>query len=336
MKIYYLYIIVIIFSEASSFTLQGQKLELTNKITDCIINNRYSDAISIIENIPPKLSEDPLFSVLKLSALGMRDVDFEKIIDSTAFLKSFDDAEKDILLFKQSGKSSDSSYVAMLTGLTKAIHAAYYLRQKKYLAAMKNGFSAMDEMKKAQNSDPENYEVDFFLGLYEFARSELRSKLWWVLFWYPGNRAEGIRRVERCAEKGLITSDAAKISLCDMYIQNKEGNKAHKVLGKLKKSFPQSRFVLWAEAKCFESEKNFYKAAKIYDTLSASYKNEEYGIYNSLFTLSKKAHMLYKSGEMESAKLVCNNILSEKRIGESPHIRKDIRKLMEKCNVSEN
>lgn len=316
------------------FTLEGQTLATTQQVADCIINNQYLNAIAIIDTIP-EAEKEPLFAVLKLAAIGMRDVDFEKTIDSTLFLSSFKDAEGSINRYAQ-GKSVSKSYIDMLSGMTKAIHASYYLRQKKYVAAMQNGFDAIALMEKAQEADSLNYEVDFFLGLYEFIRSELRSKLWWVLFWYPGNREEGIRRVERCAENAVITKSAARISLSDMYLQDKKSEKANEVIMQLKTSFPQSRFVMWAEVKYLSAEKNYLRAAQIYNTLSKSYEKEAFGEYNSLFTATQKAHMLFLAGQTLSAKEQCSNLLENSTLNNYRSLKKEVSKLMEQCNVTKN
>jgi len=316
------------------FTLQGQPLETTRYVADCIINNQYSEAISTIDKQPDS-QKDPLYTVLKLAAIGMRDVDFDKTIDSALFLTTYQDADRAIKghILKN---GQPTSYSNMLSGMTKAIHASYYLRQKKYVAAMQNGFDAIELMEKAQAADSLNYEVDFFLGLYEFIRSELRTKLWWVLFWYPGSREEGIFRVERCAEHAFITKNAAKLSLSDMYLQDKKSDKAALIITQLKESFPKSRFVMWAEVKYLEYEKKYLKAAQIYDTLSKSYAKEAFGEYNSLFTTTQKAHMYYMGSEMLLAKETCTTLLANSTLNHYKSLKKEIVNLRELCNVARN
>jgi hypothetical protein len=329
-----MFLVILLFPLHSyCFKLDGYKLETTQRITHCIINNQYQKAISIID-ADTIFATDPLLPVLKLVAVGIRNVDYEKIIDSTYFLTLYNDAEFSIARYKQTG--NDTSYSDMLAGLTKAIHATFYLRQKKYINAMQNLFSSIDLMQKVQKADTLNYEVDLFLGLYEYAQSELRSKLWWVLFWYPGNREHGIKRVWRCSQKALITSDAAKLALCEIYLQNNKNHDALCLIQHLKIQFPESRFVLWAEAKYYKADKKFLKAAEIYDKLSKSYTHEDAGKYNALVTISQKALMLYNAGSLVPAKTLCNNLLQKNDLNNYNDLKKEIKKLREKCDVSEN
>lgn len=201
---------------------------------------------------------------------------------------------------------------------------------------MQHGFDALDQMKKAQEQDSLNYEVDFFLGLYEYARSELRTKLWWVLFWYAGDREEGIRRIIRCSQKASITADAASLSLCDIYLQNKEMQKSFNQITQLKNKFPESRFVLWAEVKYFEAGKAYKDAAACYGKLSRSYGREPAGEYNALYTATREATMLLKAGSKKEAKALCKELLQNKKNDYYVDLKKELKKIVEQCNVTKN
>ncbi len=316
-----------------AFSFPQKEQQLTVKVVNYIINNHYDSAFTAIHRFPQS-SGDPLPALLHLAVLGMRDVDFEQIIDSTRFLKSYDSASA--LLAAWESQKGKSSYTRMLSGMCKAIYAAFYIRQKRYVNAMKNGFSALDDLREAQELDSTNYEVDFFLGLYEYARAELRSRLWWVLFWYPGNRERGIEKVRRCAENAILTGDAAMLSLCDMYIQEKQSEDALKYLNILKKDHPSSRFVLWAEVKYLESRENFSAAAKKYGHLSTLYAHEQYGTFNTLTTAIKQATMLHKSGNNSEAITICNKLLHSNAIDDYKDLKKETVKLSERCNAADN
>ena len=232
---------------------------------------------------------------------------------------------------KWESENDTTSYSRMLAGICDAIHAGFYLRQKRYLSAMQNGLDALRIMREAQQIDSTNYEVDFFLGLYEYARAELRSRLWWVLFWYPGNRQQGIKRVRRCAQQAIITSAAAKLSLCDMYIQEKRFKDAEKTIKQLKQEYPKSRFVLWAEVKYFVAEKRYKNASALYHRLSHSYQNEEHGEYNAFYSRSQRALMLFHAGDITNAKRLCDELLSDKNITKYRKVNKETAKLAERC-----
>lgn len=317
----------------SAFTISGPDREITRGIINYIINNQYDSAFIVIDGQKGR-DDEPLLLLLKLATQSMRDVDFEKTVDSSLFLATYDQTIATVEKWeKQHGVSSQSK---MLFGMCRAIHSAFYLRQKKYLSALQNGLDAINQLREAQEIDSTNYDVDLFLGLYEYGRAELRSRFWWVLFWYPGNRQTGIGRVLRCAENAIITAEAAQLSLCDLYLKEKLFNESKNQIDHLKSRYPQSRFVLWAEVKYFETRENYSAAASVYSQLSQSYSREKLGEYNHLYTKNRQAFMLYKAGDMKSAKKLCDNILVSSAIGKYRELRRETNKLSERCHAADD
>jgi len=327
-------IILLIFllsTAGTAFSLTNQQRTLSGSVVDCILSNQYEKAFSTI-NQSDTTGKDPLPFLLKMAVIGMRDVDFEKIIDSTLFLETYEKTEQMVEAWEN--ENGLSSYSRMLAGMCRAIHATFYLRQKKYFGALQHGLDAIKIMKEAQELDSLNTEVDFFLGLYEYARAELRAKLWWVLFWYGGNREAGIQRIKRCAEHAVITGKAARLSLCDIYLKEKDPALSEKNITILKTQFPESRFVLWSEVKYFEEKSLFTKAASAYHQLSRQYAAEKYGTYNELFSLQKMAEMLVKADDKKQAKSVCEKVLNHKNINDFKKIKKETKNILEHCNAS--
>lgn len=315
------------FSITYAFSIPSHKKKISEKCVEYILSTKYDSALLFIEkNLE---ADDPLLSVLQLTVLSMRDVDFETPIDTSLFMKIYNEAIKKCE--KYESVNEKNSYSRMLYGTTKAIYAANLLKQKKYLSAVPIGFNSMDLLNEAYSLDSTNHDAEFFLGLYEFAISELRSKLWWVLFWYPGNRTNGIERVKRCAEKGVIIGKAALIPLCEMYIQDKKIKEARIIMEEFKKDYPDSRFVLWSEAKYYESEKEHEKAAAIFEKLSNSYKLEKNGEYNYIFTMFKRAEMNFEDGDKGTASSICKELLNNKGINKYNELKKEIEKLYARC-----
>lgn len=310
-----------------AFNLSSERETIVNRTVNHIMHSNYDSAFHAVDS--SELSEnDPLPLVLKLAIIGMRDIDFEKIIDSTLFLATYAQASEKVTVWE--AENDTTSYSRMLTGVCGAIHASYYLWQKKYFSAMQNGLDALRIMREAQEIDSTNHEVDFFLGLYEFARAELRSRLWWVLFWYPGNRQDGIERVERSASRAKITASAARLSLCDIYIQEKRFEDARTAIELLKNDYPDSRFVWWAEVKYFEALDQYDSAEEVYYLLAQSYSTEEYGEYNYFYSSSRRAEMLFNAGRYETANTLCDNMLHKKNINQYSKLKKTFKRFWER------
>lgn len=325
------FIILFCFAVSSgvyAFSFPEESDSYRGLVIEQIINSQFNEALLICDSLIRQNPSDPLPSVLKLAVIGMRDVDFEKVLDSTGFISSYNKSLD--LVTEYQKQAGISSYSKTLEGLCKAIHATFYLRTKAYVPSLQNGFNALKLLQEAKDLDSSNAEADFFLGLYDYARAELRSKLWWILFWYPGNRENGIRKLENCSRSAELTGTAAKLSLCDIYTEEKKPERSLHLIKELEKRYPQSRFVLWSKAKYYEAIQDYSLAAAAYEKLSDSYALVPEGEYNSAVTRNKLAHMLVMNGEKEKASRICEKLLCDKTVINDKTMRKDTERLLER------
>jgi hypothetical protein len=161
----------------------------------------------------------------------------------------------------------------------------------------------------------------------------MRTRLWWVLFWYPGGKKEGIQKLEQCSKSACMTKNAAKLSLSEIYITRKNDNRSLSLIGQLENSFPNSRFVFWAKAKYYETNTMYNEAASVYNKLSQSYSETAKGSNNALFTKNKEANMYLQAGHKEKAASLCRSILADPALTKKD-LKKDTEKLLERINES--
>jgi tetratricopeptide (TPR) repeat protein len=293
-----------------------------------MINCDFNTAIFLTDSIIEKDNRDPFPYILKLTILGMRDMDFERTLDSALFVSTSHQVA--ILIDSMERQDGKTSYSRMLAGFNKAMYSAFFLRNNAYVSGLQYGFDALDQLKEALELDSTNTEVLFFLGLYDFARAELRTRFWWILFWYPGDKNRGFERLTVCSRKSTVTGTAAALSLSEVYIKENMMNKADSLLLLLEQIYPESRFVLWSKAKYFEALKDYAKAATIYEQLAASYNKTSEGRYNYFITKNKAAHMHTNAGQKESAVAVCKGILNEPDLNRYKTVKKDTQRLLER------
>jgi tetratricopeptide (TPR) repeat protein len=324
-------LILIVFNTLFAFNVPSNDTNFVKSVTDHILNCQFDSAIRLTDIHIEQDQSDPLPPVLKLAALGMRDVDLEMTVDSALFLSTYSLAVECIDSYEK--KYGLSSYSRTILGFSKTIHSTYFLRRKMYVTALQNGLDALKLLRDAKTLDTTNTDVDFFLGLYDYGKAEMRKRLWWVLFWYPGGKKEGIQKLEQCSKTACMTKNAAKLSLSEIYISEKNNNKALLLIEQLETSFPESRFVYWAKAKYYETNKMYNEAAAVYNQLSLIYSNTEKGSYNSLFTKNKEAAMCLEAGNKEKAAALCKSILADPALLKRD-LKKDTEKLLEKINES--
>ncbi len=298
-----LIIIIIVSIQISwAISLSKPKEAAAKKLVGDIINCEFASAIVYADSLIKVDSEEPLYFLLRLCAIGLRDLDYDRVIDSVVFFDAYETTLKKIAVYQ--GIHGQDSYSLTLKGLAYGTHSSFYLLHKKYFSALGTGLEAMRMFTEAKKLDSTNYDVDLLLGFYNYAKGELKKKLWMVLFWYPGNRKEGIKSLENCSRLGSFTAEGAKMILVDIYSRELHYKKAQKLSDLLMQVYPKSRFLLWSKARFYEGQKEPLAAARMYGLLSDSYEKEKYGDYNALVTRLMQIKLLEKNDKkIEAAQL---------------------------------
>jgi tetratricopeptide (TPR) repeat protein len=311
---------------AATFQIPAKHLPVANTAVTGILECRFDDVLRVTDSAYAA-DGNPLAAVLHLAALGMRDVDFDSTIDAAGFERAAERAGGAINGYE--GIHGRSSYSVTLRGLILGMTASFHLKNKSYVKAGDSGLEMIKTMREARELDSTNTEVNFFLGMYDYGRADLRKRLRGVLFWFPGDKESGIRLLEEGARSAIITRAACALALSDIYLKEGRPRQSREIIDKLKREMPQSRFVLWAEAKYFEDQKMFAQAAEVYGRLAESYENEIYGSYSHIVTASRAAHNHDKASEHAAAADICKRILERGSGGDkrADAIIKDIRKL---------
>jgi hypothetical protein len=326
--------VLVFLHPVSAISPSERQQSYAGRCINAIISCDYPSAFSIVDSVIGIDTVDQLAPLLRLAAIGIRDVDFDTLLDTADFFRTFRMAEERIAAVEMA--SGTSSYSKMLLGFCKGFHAVYYLRQKSYYTAMRNGFKALDLLDESHRLDTANVDPFFLLGLYDYAKGELKRRMWGILFWYPGSKKNGIARLMTCANSGYLTAGAALMALADVYIRENRLEDCTPVMERLEKLFPHSRFMLWEKAKYCESRRLFYEASLVYDLLAVSYGADSAGHYNSLVTRNLQAHMLFKSSQLKDARECCTAILREHVNQRNKVIFKDTEKLLEQINDDEH
>jgi hypothetical protein len=320
------------YKSAEPFSLPNQQNLYANRCIRAILSCHYDSALHVVDSVIAADSSDPLAPVIKLAAIGVQDVDFDTLLDSAAFFRTYRIAESRIGAYQR--RLGISSYSKMVSGFCKAIHSSYYLRLQCYYAALRNGFSALDLLNDAYALDSSNADALLFPALYNYARGELKKRLWWVLFWYPGSKAEGINRLLLCEKYGCISPAASLFALAEIYTRENNPDEGARIITRLEQEFPQSRFVLWEKAKFLESQHHYFEASLVYELLAASYDAERNGAHGAIVTLNLQAHLLLRAGLKKDAAEICRSLLSRAACKRNKVIFKNTQKLLNQINES--
>ncbi|MBD3343714.1 MAG: hypothetical protein GF401_01475 [Chitinivibrionales bacterium] len=311
------------------FTLPESKKKCANTVIEKLIACRFKKAFAQIDSMSNHAPDDPLGPFLHMYGIGLQDLDLDRRTDSAGFLQSYNKTLK--LISEMEQKKDTTSYSKTLRGFTKATYSAYCLRNKEYGAGVHVGLEAIRDLKEAKEMDPDNSDADLYLGLYDYAKGELRKQLWWVLFWFPGSKEEGIKQLENASDNSQISSLGADLVLVDIYITEKMYGKSWKLIRSLETNYPTSRYILWSKAKYFHMQEQYSKAAQVYRRLCELYSSIPNAGRSVLSGKSKQAHMLFLDKKYDESMQVCREILKEADSWDDPRvqeIRKDAEKLI--------
>ena len=189
-----LIVCTVLWTQALSFSLPDEQKRVVNETVETMMNCEFSRAFSLCDSMIRADTADPMAWMLKASAIGLHDLDCDSATDSLLFIDVFKKAE--LALFNYEKSSGVSSYSLTIKGFSKVIAAAYTLWQKRYFDGLSIGLDALSALKQAKKIDTANVDADCILGLYTYARAELKRRFWWMFFWYSGDKEGGIRKIK--------------------------------------------------------------------------------------------------------------------------------------------
>lgn len=232
--------------------------KVADRIIDATVATSYEEAFRLCDSASAETQ--PAFMMLKLTTIGLRDLDFEEPTDSVLFRETYSSAIAQINAYELANGAS--AYSKTLRGFCDGAKASFDVRLRSFGKAVGTGLDALKILDDA-SQDSSLADADYFLGLYDWSRADLRRRMWWMLFWLPGNRARGLARLERCAKVSIFSRTAAELALVEVYAQAGKVAQAREVLSRLQAKYPGSRFVGWAEAKLEQHLERWPQAAGV-------------------------------------------------------------------------
>jgi len=327
-------IVCVLSCQGQCFVLpQIQKMFVDSIMTN-IMNCKFDSAINQSALLIEKEKTDPIGMVMRMSTLAFSDLDYAHPPDTIQFFELYKKTESKILAYEANG--GVNSYSSTLKGFSKAILACYDLWHKDYLPGLNIGFSALDNLKEAKKNDNENYDAEFFIGLYNYARADMKKMFWWAFFWYPGDKQAGIKSISLCTKNGQIVKPVALLVLAELSIREKKFPEALTLINDLETMYPKSRFVKWTHAKYFESQKQDIDAARMYGSLANEYYGCPKAIRNELAARLKEANLYFEANDFKNSKIAAEKLVANKNKYDDSIIKqmvKDAEKVLDKIKI---
>lgn len=145
--------------------------------------------------------------------------------------------EKRIEKYPKDGQA----YFAM--ALAKIVKVRWAITQKRYVMIGQETFHIWHYLEKAQEEDPQNYDIYFPMGLLHYHLDHLTglSRFFSSILIVSGDRQKGLRELELAAQKGDLLKELAKAELVSVYTNfEKQPARALTIARELREKFPRN------------------------------------------------------------------------------------------------
>lgn len=128
-------------------------------------------------------------------------------------------------------------------GAAEGLEAAYLAAvERKFMAALRSGSSAVDHHRKVLELSPEFYDAELAIGLqnYVIGSLPLPLKLLAGTVGVRGSKKKGLKELEHVAQEGEWGRDVARTLLVDLYKREKRWDDAMATARELSQRFPRN------------------------------------------------------------------------------------------------
>ena len=305
---FYAVFVVLVPYVCGAFEVSIAEKEAAAVVMDEIAWCRFDHAQSMVDSMIRADSTEPLYWMLGLSAISLRQLDIAESSGPDDFTPAYEKAMRCLDVFERSAPGR-MSYLLTMKGFIQLVAAAHTMQRKSYFKGLRMGLDAVSLCKKARETDSANRDAEFVVGLYSYARAELKRKFWGILFWYSGDKLSGIAAMERCVKGAAIVGPTAAMVLQDIYVREGMFDAAREGIDRLLARYPECRFVLWSKAKLYDAKKNFGPAAQTYGALADAYSEAPLAKKSMALTRWCEAQRYYWAGDAYHAEAACRRLL---------------------------
>jgi tetratricopeptide (TPR) repeat protein len=206
-----------------------------------LVNQNYNDAYSYLQKHSMKYPSDNEALYLSFVIDQTRILDYESYYTESKAFISAAESLKTVLerrLPELSGKDSIECllYIANITGGVSVILS----KAGNWFEAVKNALASIAILKKVKKLDPDCYEANLGIGVFNYY---LSNSFKWLPF-VQDKEKEGIKLVEKALNSRVPYNYAAKSSLCWILIEQQDFRKADSLARSVLNELPDNTIFL--------------------------------------------------------------------------------------------
>ncbi|HVO31401.1 MAG TPA: tetratricopeptide repeat protein [bacterium] len=226
---------------------------------DMILDRRYDEALALFRATADGHKDSalgPLGQMLVWQSQMLENGDF-------AHRDEYDAAVKETGTRIDAVKSP-GTWDLMLAGGYNGVRAMHAMREKHYLRAVDDGWSALSGMKSLKKKEPDLADSDVGLGTYDYWRSVITRNVKWIPF-FSDKRRQGIQEIERAFVDAQYTRPIAQLVLVFIYIDEHRYDDAIALGEDMAAKYPHNTLVRVQVGRAYSRKGRYDDAVKIYE-----------------------------------------------------------------------
>ncbi len=301
-----IYFILFNFTFAQEFPNQRVDSLLKSGIMN-IVNQEYAEANKTFNQLTFEYPELPLGKIYLAAGKIAEAYDYKKEYDSDFIESNLQEAIEHTE--KLLSTDEDNLWFNYFYALAEGYIAYFDAIQDNWLSALSTGMNSISAFGNCLNIENNFYEAYIAIGTYEYWMSRKTEFLYWIPY-HNDKTKIGIEKLRTAIKFASYHSHLAVNSLIWIYIDQKDFNTAIEIGQKAVNEFPNSRYFKWGLARAYE-DVNTDSSIQLYYDLLESFKQEiDQNRVNEIVLKHIIAQQYFKTGKMEKAIILCDEILS--------------------------
>jgi len=232
---------------------------------DKIFNMENQSANVALQKAMELDREDPMgYAFLALAHLVFYEMSFnqrDREKHQASMLRYVSDTlAKGTRRIENNSKDSPAYFAISLAKISKLRWA---ITQKEYLTVAREASNIWDYLEKANNADPQNYDVYFLMGMLHYHLDNLSNiiRFFSSLWITTGDRRKGLQELGLAAKRGNLLKELAQAELSQIYMNfEKQPARALPIVRGLRNKYPRNYNLSFALANTLSDLNQFTEA----------------------------------------------------------------------------
>ncbi len=269
-------------------------------VQEMVFSDRFRTADSACHALIRRSPFDPMGYLLLATALVAECTDQEENLypDSLpALLRSVDSLAETAL---DSCTSKTKGWMHLARGHARALRSVFEARFGSVASAIKQGFRARSEYRKALANDSTLYDVYAGLGSFHYWKSAKAGFLRWIGL-FKNEKAKGIEELTLAADSSSVSRESARASLIWIWINEEKYDSAIALALAMHKRYPDGSSFIWPLAQAHQLKLQYDSSLMYYTQLRDRIAHRPGNFYNQI--------------ECDAAIVRCYELLGDKTTG---------------------